>query len=301
MARRGPVLKVTERSKQMSIIKYGTGEVRVIFRVAIAIALWLAVVFVLRFIPIFVYTAIQAGDGVARQDAVDSAKAIVFEHAVWSTVIGIINGLMSLPIVWFLMRVIEKRTFTWKEAGLDWRRNSLLCMVFGAGLALFMYVLGIVVDRILGCSIPTIDKFLAGLTVWTVIRSVALWIPMGFGEEVIFRSYVQSRLVERHGALPGILIGSIVFTLLHLLVRPLSPVTILSAVMLWTAVGALYHWSRSLYLVGMFHGVANILLNTLPSEGSDTGGLIVNALALLVVVGVGLRRSRSRVVPSNPA
>ncbi|MHC4692309.1 MAG: lysostaphin resistance A-like protein [Planctomycetota bacterium] len=300
MARRGSVVTVTERSKQMSVIKYGTGEVRVLFRVVIAVALWLAVVFVLRFIPIFVYTAIQAGGGMARQEAVDNAKAIVFEHAIWSTVIGIINGLMSLPIVWFLMRVIEKRMFTWKEAGLDWRRNSLLCAVFGAGLALFMYVLGIVVDRILGCSIPTIETLLAGLTVWTVIRSVALWIPMGFGEEVIFRSYVQSRLVERHGALRGILIGSIVFTLLHLLIRPLSPVTILSGVMLWAAVGALYHWSRSLYLVGMFHGLANILLNTLPSEGSGTGGLIVNALALLLVVAVGLRRSRSRVVASNP-
>jgi membrane protease YdiL (CAAX protease family) len=277
----------------MSVIRYQTGEVRLVWRVLIAVVLWLAVVFLLRFIPIFIYTAIQAGPGMAKQEVVATAKAIVFEHPIWSTVIGVINGLMSLPIVWFLMRVIEKRSFTRKEVGLDWRRNSLLSLGFGALLALLMYTASSVVPQALGFSMPKIETVLAGLTVSAVIRNFALWIPMGFGEEVLFRGYVQTRLVERHGAVWGILIGSIVFTLLHLLVRPLSPVTIFSAVILWAAVGTLYHLSKSLYLVGMFHGVANILLNTLPFEGSDAEGLIVNALVLLLVIVVGLRRSIS--------
>ncbi len=292
---------IMKRNKQVSVIRYRTGEVRLAWRVLIAVVLWLAVVFLLRFIPIFLSTAIQAGRGMDRQDALEAAKAIVFEHPIWSTAIGVINGLMSLPIVWFLMIVIEKRSFTWKEVGLDWRRNSLLCLAFGAFLALLIYVAGTVVDRVLGSSIPTIDTVLAGLTVSAVVRNLALWIPMGFGEEVLFRSYVQSRLVERHGALWGILIGSIVFTLLHLLVSQLSPVTIFSGVILWAAVGALYHWSRSLYLVGMFHGVANILLNTFPSEGFDASGLIVHALALLLIVVVGLYRAKFSHTPSDMA
>jgi membrane protease YdiL (CAAX protease family) len=221
-----------------------------------------------------------------RQDALEAAKAIVFEHPIWSTAIGIINGLMSLPIVWFLMKVIEKRSFAWKDVGLDWRRSSLLSLAFGALLALFMYVAVTVVDRILGSSIPTIETALAGLTVFAVVRNFALWIPMGFGEEVLFRGYIQTRLIERYRAVWGILIGSIVFTLLHLPFHQLSPVTIFSGVILFAAVGALYHWSRSLYLVGMFHGVANILLNTLPFEASEVGGLIVHVLALLLI-GLG--------------
>ncbi len=122
---------------------------------------------------------------------------------------------------------------------------------------------------------------------------------MAFGEEVLFRSYVQSRLVERYGAICGILIGSIVFTLLHMLVSPLSFVTILSGVILWAAVGTLYHWSGSLYLVGMFHGVANILLNTLTFESSEAVGLIVHVLALLLIVVVGLYRAKSSQTPSD--
>ena len=274
----------------MSVIRYRTGEVRVVWRVVIAVVLYVAVTFLLRFIPIFLYTAIQAGGGMARQDALDSAKAIVFEHPIWSTAIGIINGLMSLVLIWFMLRVIEKRSFGFKDVGLDWRRSSLLCLAFGALIALLMYVAGRIVPQALGSSMPAMETVLTGLTVSAVVRNFALCIPMGFGEEVLFRGYVQSRLVERHGAVRGILIGSIVFTLLHLVGRPLSPVTIFSAIILWAAIGALYHLSNSLYLVGMFHAVANILLNTLPFEGSEVGGLIVNALALLLVIAVGLRR-----------
>ena len=290
-----------ERKKQVSVIRYRTGDVRLIWRVLIALVLWLAIVFLLRFIPIFLYTAIQAGRGTDRPEALEAAKAIVFEHPIWSTAIGVINGLMSLPLIWFLMIVIEKRTFTWKKVGLDWRRNSLLNLAFGALLALLIYFAGIVVDRVFGSSIPTMDTVLAGLTASAVIRNLILYIPMGFGEEVLFRSYIQSRLVERYGALRGILIGSIVFTLLHLLVSPLSPVTILSGIILWAAVGTLYHWSRSLYLVGMFHGIANILLNTLSFKGSDTASLIVHALALLSILVIGHYGEISSHTHSDPA
>lgn len=297
---KGPVYTAIEGSGQVSIIRYRTGEVRLIWRVLIAVVLYVAVAFLLRFIPIFLYTAIKAGSEVDRQEVVESAKTIVFEHPVWSTALGILNALMSFGIVWFLMKIIEKRSLGFKDLGLDWRRRSFLWLAFGVLLALLIYVGGRIVPQAFASSMPTVKTILTGMTVSAVIRNFALYIPMGFSEEVLFRGYVQSRLVERHGVVRGILIGSIVFTLLHLLGSPLSPVNILSGVILWTAIGALYHLSKSLYLVGMFHAIANILLNTLPFEGSEVGGLIVNTLVLLTVIVAGLRRSKSCGVPLNP-
>jgi membrane protease YdiL (CAAX protease family) len=293
------VQTITERSSRISVIKYRNGEVRLVWRIIIAIVISVAIAFLLRFIPIFLSTALQASRGMDRQDALDAAKAVVFEHPIWSTAIGAINGLMFLPLVWFLTKVIEKRRIVWKDVGLDWRRNSLLSLTFGALLALFMYVAGTVVDRILGSSIPTMETLLAGLTVSVVVRNFALYIPMGFGEELLFRGYIQTRLVDRLGTLWGILIGSVVFTLPHLLFRPLSPVTILSAVILWAAVGTLYHWTGSLYLVGMFHAVANILMNVLPSDRSEAAGLIVHLLALSLIVVLCRRTSKSYRPSSN--
>ena len=285
----------------MSVTKYHTGEVRLVWRVLIAVSVCVAAAFLLRFIPIFLYTALQTSRGVDRQDALETAKAIVFEHRIWSTAIGIINALVNLSLVWFMIRVVEKGPFAWNDVGLHWRRYSLLSLAFGALLAIVMYVAGIVTDRVLGYSIPTIETIFAGLTISAVVRNLALYIPMGFGEEVLFRGYVQTRLIERLGALWGILIGSILFTLLHLLGRPLSPANILSAVILWAAVGNLYHWTTSLYLVGMFHAVANTLLNVLPSDRSDPAGLIVHLLALLLIVVLCRRTSKSSHPPLNLA
>lgn len=276
----------------MSIVKHRTGEVRIAWRVTIAVAAYVAIAFLLRFIPIFLRTTFQAGRGIDRQDALAAAKTLVFEHPIWSTAIGIVNGLMSLVLVWFLIRVIEKRAFTWKDVGLDWRRNSLMNMAFGVLLALLVYAADTAVGRVFGSFIPTATTLLAGVTVSAVVRNIALYVPMAFGEEVLFRGYIQTRLVERHGAFRGILIASIVFTVLHLLGRPLSPVTLLSGVILWAAVGTLYYWSRSLYLVGMFHAVMNTLLNLLPSDWSDTTGLTVHVLLLALIAFVGLRASR---------
>ena len=60
---------IMERNKQVSVIRYRTGEVRLAWRVLIAVVLWLAVVFLLRFIPIFLSTAIQAGRGIDSKAA----------------------------------------------------------------------------------------------------------------------------------------------------------------------------------------------------------------------------------------
>ncbi|MFQ5865978.1 MAG: lysostaphin resistance A-like protein [bacterium] len=284
----------------MSIIRYKTGEVRLAWRLLIIIMLFVAVAVLLRFIPISLYTAFLTSSGMAQETALTNAKAIVFEDPAWSMVIGILNGLLSLPLVWFLIKVVERRSFAWKTVGLDWKRNSLSALAFGALLALLMYVGSQLVGHAFSSPIPSVNIVLAGLSVPIVIQNFAHYLAMGFGEEVVFRGYVQSRLVERYGAPWGILIASVTFTLLHLGFMSLSPVTIFSAVMLWVTIGALYHWSKSLYLVGMFHGMANTLLNTLHLEDTEVGGLIVHALALLLVIIVALYRSRASNVRSNP-
>jgi membrane protease YdiL (CAAX protease family) len=114
---------------------------------------------------------------------------------------------------------------------------------------------------------------------------------MAFGEEIVFRGYVQTRLVERYRAIWGILITALVFVLLHQISYSLSPILILSGVLLWTSVGVIYYLSESLYLVVIFHGLMNALINTLNLEFGDIGGLILHAFALSLVIVVAFVRS----------
>ncbi len=58
----------------MSIIKYRNGEVRLAWKIIIAVVISVVIAFLLRFIPIFLSTALQAGRGMDRQDALEAAK-----------------------------------------------------------------------------------------------------------------------------------------------------------------------------------------------------------------------------------
>ena len=81
----------------------------------------------------------------------------------------------------------------------------------------------------------------------------------------------------------GISITAVIFVLLHQVSYRLSPVLIVSGLLLWTAVGILYYWSKSLYLVVLFHGLMNTIMNTVGFEVGDISNLIVNALMLSLV------------------
>jgi membrane protease YdiL (CAAX protease family) len=285
----------------MSVIKNDTGEVRLAWRLILVILLYVAVAVLLRFIPIRLITVFSVRNGMPQADALARANALISEDPVYSTAIGVLSGLIGLLIVWFLVSIIEKSGFTWKTVGLDWRSNSLLVILLGALLALLLFVASILTGYGLGLSGSWLNTAIMAVSIPVFFQKLVLYLAMAFSEEVVFRGYVQTRLVERYRATWGILITAVVFVLLHQISYALSPVTILSGVMLWTTIGALYYLSKSLYLVVLFHGVMNTLLNTTNFEVGDTSSMAVHALALFLVIIVALVRSRVTGFRSNPA
>lgn len=268
----------------MSVIRSDTGEVRLVWRLILVILLYVAVAVLLRFIPITLLTASLVRDGMTQGSALARANTIILEDPVWSTVIATISGLMGLLIVWFLVHVIERSKFTWKTVGLDWRRNSPLLILVGTVLALLLFLASMLIGYVLGSSDSSLSASFMGVGIAIFFQKFILYIGMGFGEEVVFRGYVQTRVVARLGVVWGVLVTAVVFTLLHQISYNLSAVTVLSGTMLWITIGALFHLSKSLYLVSMLHGVMNILLNAVNAEVTEVGGMIVHALALLILV-----------------
>lgn len=259
----------------MSIIRNDTGEVRLVWRLALAILLYVAVALLLRF------------------------TAIVLESRVWSTAIGILFGFMGFLIVWLLARLVEKDSFTWKTVGLDWRRNSLPQILLGAILALLLFIATILTGYVLGSNDFSLISPRMAVSAPVLFQNFVLYLAMGFGEEIVFRGYVQTRLVERYRAIWGIPITAVVFVLLHQISYGLSPVVVVSGVMLWTTVGVLYHLSKSLYLVGVFHGTMNTLLNSLQYEAGDMSSLFVHALALCLAIIIALLNIRGSGIRAN--
>jgi membrane protease YdiL (CAAX protease family) len=262
--------------------------------------LFVAAAVLLRLIPIRLFAAFLVGNGMAQATAIETASTVVFEDPVCSTAVGALNGLMGFLIVWFLVQVIERSSFTWEAVGLNWRNNSLLAILLGAILASGLLIASVMTGYVFSLTGSTLSTSMLGVSVPILLQKLVLYLAMGFGEEIVFRGYIQPRLVKQYGAIWGILATSVVFTLLHQISYSLSPVVILSGVMLWTAIGVLYHLSKSLYLVGVFHGTMNTLLNTLQFEVSDVSNLVVHALVLCLVIVVVLVKTRGSGIRSNP-
>lgn len=285
----------------MPVIRNDAGEVRLAWRLMLIIILYVAVAVLVRLIPIIFLTLNLVGDGIPQAEALERASAIVNEDPVFSTlVVGILSGALGLLIVWFVVRRIEKSSFAWKMVGLDWKRNSLPAILLGAGLAFFFFIAYILTSNILGSRDFSLVSVGMDVSALVFFQKFVLYLAMGFGEEIVFRGYVQTRLVERYRAIWGILITAVIFVLLHQISYGLSPILILSGVMLWTTIGVLYHLSQSLYLVVILHGLMNALWNTVGFEFGDINGMIVNAFALLLVIVFVLFRSRISRIRANP-
>jgi membrane protease YdiL (CAAX protease family) len=266
------------------MLRTSTGEYRTIWRVIFIILLFLVMQVLVRLIPIGLLTVFWVKSGVTHTSAVESARTIVFEDPVWTTLIGLIIGLMGFLIVWFLVHIVEKSDFSLKTIGLNWRRNSPSMILWGALLAVVLFIAYMILACFLGSPNSSVSMLFRGVSFTVFLQKFIPFMAMGLSEEVIFRAYVQTRLVSRIGVIWGVLVTALVFTLLHQLSYQLSPITILSGVLLWTTFGSLYFLSKSLYLMGMFHGIMNTLLNTLNLEAGDVAMLIVHALALLVLI-----------------
>lgn len=266
------------------MIRTPSGEYRMIWRVILIILLFVAIQVLLRLIPIGVLTILMVKAGTAQSSAIESARIIIFEDPVWSTVIGVFVGFMGFLVVWFLVRVVEKSEFTLTMIGLDWRKNSPSMILWGALLAFILLIAYMIFAGFFGSPTSSASMLLREVRFSGFLQKLILFMAMGFGEEVVFRAYIQTRLVSRIGVIGGVLGTALVFTLLHQLSYQLSPITILSGVLLWTILGAMYYLSKSLYLVGMFHGIMNTLLNTVSIELGDIPVLIVHTLALLTLI-----------------
>ena len=66
-------------------------------------------------------------------------------------------------------------------------------------------------------ALEAIRQFVSGLSGWSLVGGVlVIGIAPGIAEEVMFRGYIQTRLVERWGAGWGILWTSLLFGIIHL-------------------------------------------------------------------------------------
>src|SRR5690606_6145432 len=117
-----------------------------------------------------------------------------------------------------------------------------------------------------------------------LLFAVGITVGPAFGEELMFRGYIQPRLVARYGVTTGIAVASALFGLLHMdaLQSPLAGI-------LGLYIGLVAYHTGSLWPAILTHGFNNLLsvasLYYFPDAERDTqASLITGAWGLALVI-----------------
>jgi hypothetical protein len=190
---------------------------------------------------------------------------------------ALIYAPMAIPI-YFVWR---SGKFSDEELGLKGKNLSFyLPMAVALGL-----ILGWVEYSILHPEVLVPDFSLKNI----IMLSIIMIFFVGFVEEFIFRSTLQTVLKERFGTITGLVVASLIFGIMHSGYR--LPVELIFVSFGGLVFGVLFQKSRSLAAASLAHGVTNISLFLI----SPVNPLLIVQLviiAVLLAIPSGLKRNQ---------
>lgn len=170
-------------------------------------------------------------------------------------------GFMLWLVRWLIFKV-EKQTFEWNRLGLV-KSNRAKNIGFGIFLALTLTVLTLGIGALAG----TLSYLGAGFSLFpasevivTLLLGTILAFASGFGEEIVFRGYLQTRIAQRYNPTVAIVIVAVLFALAHPLSTTIHPLLYLAtAILVGILFGTLFVRTRSLWASIALHTLWNYL------------------------------------------
>lgn len=215
-----------------------------------------------------------------------------------------------------LFTVIVSVTVLRFAAGKDWPRRIALRLPAWQHvvltLALFpsLVFLGEGVDRLVRPYLPEIihmENAIVSFSNWPWWLGVLIiGVGPALGEELWCRGFIGRGLIANHGVIPGVLLSSLLFGIMHIEPRQVAYATVLGVIL-----HSVYLWTRSLLMPMLLHFMNNSLsmiqisrdggslelLNQIEAAGaSEPWYLYGGAVCLLLCTGTALHWSRARLV-----
>ena len=120
----------------------------------------------------------------------------------------------------------------------------VLYAVFYCGNILFRHIPGP-----FGNQINTIYLLKTGTPSWVLL--ITLIFPIGPGEEIFWRGFIQDRWIKLFGPYKGFVFSTLLYTAVHLPAG--NPVLLVAAMVCGSAWGALYLWRKSIIPIVISH------------------------------------------------
>ncbi|MGZ9223080.1 MAG: CPBP family intramembrane glutamic endopeptidase [Anaerolineales bacterium] len=177
-------------------------------------------------------------------------------------VLSALQLVFMLWLVRWLITKVERRKFEWSKLGLISNERSkyiTLGMVSALVLSLFTIGIGYIFGalKFLGNGF---ELFGSAQVLTTLLLAIILAFASGFGEEIAFRGYLQSRITQRYNFTVAVVIVAVLFALSHPLGNSSDPLLYLaSAILVGILFGVTYARTGSLWMGIALHALWNYL------------------------------------------
>jgi membrane protease YdiL (CAAX protease family) len=252
-------------------VKTDTGDVRFFWIFAIIPAYILGALVLSRVIFIIITSQIYVSEGYIREIAIEKAQTKMMTIEV-QVVLCAFDTIFMILLVYLLQTKIENQQFQWSNLGLAINSSSLRYFILGNFLGILFIIITRGTGLLVGSNqlksmtfeeIFTFDntKFIILFYLWAILN--------GFWQELLFRGYLQNRVVEKYNAIGGIIMVTIYFVLVHIIDHPLEIYWVVAMILLFFLISSLFHETQSLYLVGAFHGTINYMDQVIERVGVE--------------------------------
>jgi membrane protease YdiL (CAAX protease family) len=223
--------------------------------------------------------------GINPDIAFQDAQVFVSDSSEGQAIASSLDLILILILVFLFITRIEKKDFELSALGLNPQRNTLPFVAIGTMIGIILF-LG---SAMFGILFGTVQSPLSpNLSQWPLfsmlVASIVFYILNSFWQEILFRGYLQTRGVEEYGRVIGVIAISVIFVIFHGLVQTLTPIGILTGVLLFIFIGLLYDRTKSLYLVGSIHAVLNFLPVLFGIWWQGFEAVIVYGVALVLTI-----------------
>lgn len=243
------------------LFKTAAGDLRWGWKTAILIIGTILFGIILTAVTMTALTVVYSAQGLAQDQAMEKATLASGSFSAQIVLSALQLGFMLWLVRWLVTKV-EKQKFDWSKLGLASTERSKFIM-FGLGLAVALSLLTIGIGSLAGTLKllgSGFELFGAGQVLITLLLATILAIASGFGEEIAYRGYLQSRIAQRYNPTVAVVIVAVLFAFSHPLGTAVNPLLYLaSAILVGLLFGMLFARTGSLWMGIALHTVWNYL------------------------------------------
>lgn len=168
-------------------------------------------------------------------------------------------GFVYVLGIYIFVKKVDKKKFDLKVIGLDINKKSCMLFVVGCIIALLMQLVNIII----GSAVNAFSFKDFGFNIYplsAVFESLLLVLfaslSAAYGEELLFRGYVQRLLMDKKGKAFALIITSLIFLFLHIQYFN-RPLLLIAGICATLVMGYLYILTSSVYCSVGFHFLWN--------------------------------------------